>query len=252
MDMSARYLLDIEKKKLFAIIEIEDSINRVWHRAVSKLNIDGNIIDECYLKFGEGLANYVINFLKDFFFNALIEKNTSFVLELREEITAMTDDVVSKMANGDVKQIEGAVNKVVERAGDRRIYGNIDNFLIANINNVLNVIRYNSGTSFDEEKANILLSNIKLMVQDFIFMVLDGNKNVVDSVITNYVNEIIKIVKDKGDFNKALGEGLESSETYDEASDFLQIPVSEQIGHSVHEFFEDPSEKSREFGLPKM
>lgn len=233
-------LLYIEMKKLFAISKLEAAINSVFQDAISSSNIDGNVIDECYKEFGEGLARYVMNFLKDFFFDAVIEKNAEFVSKLKKEITDMTDNIIVKINDGDIDQVETEVNRIVDLAEDRKIYGNIDEFLVVNIDNALNMLRWEKNIVLDEEKVQSVLFNIRAMVQMLIVTMMDGNKSAIDTIITNYVNELMKMAKD------AIGERRGTGE--------LVEPLEQDRVHSFLEEFpekpeEAPSEDPREPGF---
>lgn len=199
-------LLYIEMKKLFAMSKLEAAINSVFQDAISSSNIDGNVIDECYKEFGEGLAHYAMNFLKDFFFDAVIEKNAIFVSKLKKEIADMTDNIIVKINDGDIDQVEAEVNRIVDLAEDRSIYGNIDNFLVVNIDNALNMLRWEKNIALDEEKVQNVLFNIRTMVQMLIVTMMDGNKKAIDTIITNYVNELMKMAKDVISESKEDGE----------------------------------------------
>lgn len=191
---------NIVRRELSARIDIEDSINQTYKSAIASSNIDGTIVDECYGAFGYEIAYLSMGFLK-YFFELIENKNNSLINDLKQELNMITDRVLSQNDTADIEHFEALLHKmaqdIVERAGDRKIYGNMDYFISTNVQyhvNMMDKIK-KSHFSVDTDGIGEVLANIRRLTQDFLDRLLAGNRERVETVINDYVEELLTIMK---------------------------------------------------------
>lgn len=198
--MDKDILLNVAKSQLSARIGIEDSINLTYKQAIGSSNIDGMVVDKCYEAFGEEMT-YRLFGVMEYFFESMESKNNSLIDELKEEINIMADTVVSYGEKADDEQLGSLLQKmaqdIVERAGDRKAYGNMDNFISVNVQHHVYAMDRIKRLRFSVDDAGIreVLENIKRITQNYLDILLDGNKAMVEKVVNNYVIELLTIMK---------------------------------------------------------
>ncbi len=187
--MDGHVLLDITRKELSARIGVEESINNVYKSAISSSNIDGRVIDECYETFGSEVSYFAMGLLKQFF-ESIEYKNSLLIADLKKEIKTITDTTISQSEKSDIEQLAGKLNMMVQdivaRAKDRRVYGNMDSFILTNLEHYIAMKR----------SGNVIIPlDIRGITQEFLLELLEGNETTVSDVVNNYVGELLAIIK---------------------------------------------------------
>lgn len=198
--MDKDILLNVAKSQLFARNGIEDAINQTYISAIKSSNIDSMVVDKCYQAFGDEIAYLVLGFVK-YFFRLMEIKNIDLISELKQEINMMADTVVSQGENVDVEQLGTLLNKmaqdIVERAGDRKVYGNMDSFISVNVQHQVYIMDSIKRSRFYVDNAGIteVLANIRRITQNYLDILLAGNKEMVEKEVKKYVYELLTIMK---------------------------------------------------------
>ncbi|MDE6292980.1 MAG: hypothetical protein K2L98_04790 [Bacilli bacterium] len=198
--MDKDILLNVAKSQLSARIGIEEGINQTYISAIESSNIDVTVVDKCHKAFGNEITYPVLGFVK-YFFGLMEIKNNDLISELKQEINMMADTVVSQGEEVDVEQLGVLLQKmaqdIVERAGDRKVYGNMDNFISVNVQHLVYAVDRIKKSTFSVDDAGIreVLANIKRITQNYLDILLDGNKAMVEKVVNNYVIELLTIMK---------------------------------------------------------
>ena len=189
--------LKLFKEQILVGAQIESAINKSYQKAISSLNVDGRIIDECHEAFGYDVSYYVCQFLKNFF-ASLEDKNATLVADAKRDINVVLNAIVDQIDEVEFGQIETMFHHLfadlLVRISDRKVYGNIDSLIPVNIQHYIATKALDDKQEYSD-RLDQLSTRIRIMIQGFLSEILNCNKNSIEEILTNFISKCLNVIK---------------------------------------------------------
>ncbi len=192
--------LKLFKEQMLAGIEIDNAVNKSYKKAVSSLNIDGRIIDECHETFGYDVSYYVCQFLKNFF-AAFEDKNAALVVDVKRDINVVLNTIVEQIDEAEAVHIETMIHNLIEdllvRISDRKIYGNIDSLIPVNIQHYIAKKGIDDKPDYSD-RLDQLSTTIRNMIHEFLSEILKSNRENIEDILADFISNCLNVIKAEG------------------------------------------------------
>lgn len=203
------------KEQILVGIEIDSAINKSYQKAVSSLNVDGKIIDDCHEVFGYDVSYYVCQFLKNFF-ASLEDKNSLLVADAKRDINVILNAIVDQIDEVDIGQIETMFHHLfadlLVRISDRKVYGNIDSLISVNIQHYVATKGLDDKQEYSD-RLEQLSTRIRIMIQEFLSEILNSSKNTIEEILAKFISKCLNVIK-----SLELNSEMQLAEEFDKSS----------------------------------